>query len=133
MAAPLLVQTPNGWAQVGVLSQGTRDPSPQTVTYMGQWTRTSYFLDWIYTAAPEPPTQWLEEDNGQYTIYYVQEYEQDVEFVRMWLDRAERLMLNKYGLQRHGYDISVYLPPAPTPEAGRGLATLVWLPVRQHG
>ena len=122
---PLLVQTPNGWAQVGVLSQATRDPSPQTVVYMGQWTRTSYFLDWIYTAAPEPPTQWLEEDNGQYTIYYVQEYEQDVEFVRMWLDRAERLMLNKYGLQRHGYDISVYLPPAPTPEAGRGLATLV--------
>ena len=45
---PLLVQTPNGWAQVGVLSQGTRDPSPQTVTYMGQWTRTSYFLDWIF-------------------------------------------------------------------------------------
>ena len=45
---PLLVQTPTGWAQVGVLSQGTRDPSPQTVTYMGQWTRTSYFLDWIF-------------------------------------------------------------------------------------
>ena len=45
---PLLVQTPNGWAQVGVLSQGTRDPSPQTVTYMGQYTRTSYFLDWIF-------------------------------------------------------------------------------------
>ncbi len=44
---PLLVQTPTGWAQVGVLSQATRDPSPQTVVYMGQWTRTSYFLDWI--------------------------------------------------------------------------------------
>ena len=45
---PLLVPTPNGWAQVGVLSQATRDPSPQTVVYMGQWTRTSYFLDWLF-------------------------------------------------------------------------------------
>ena len=45
---PLLVQTPDGWAQVGVLSQATRDPSPQTVVYMGQYTRTSYFLDWVF-------------------------------------------------------------------------------------
>ncbi len=45
---PLLVQTSDGWAQVGVLSQATRDPSPQTVGYMGQYTRTSYFLDWIF-------------------------------------------------------------------------------------
>ena len=68
---------------------------------------------------------WLTEDNGQYTIYYVQEYEQDVEFVRTWLDQAEQLMLDKYGLQRHGYDISVYLPPAPTQYTNRGLATLL--------
>ena len=40
---PLLVQTPEGWAQVGVLSQVTRDPYPQTVTYMAQYTRTSHF------------------------------------------------------------------------------------------
>ena len=45
---PLLVQTPDGWAQVGVLSQATSDPSPQTVVYMGQYTRTAYFLDWIF-------------------------------------------------------------------------------------
>ena len=45
---PLLVQTPTGWAQVGVLSQATRDPSPQTVVYMGQYTRTSYFVDWVF-------------------------------------------------------------------------------------
>ena len=45
---PLLVQTMNGWAQVGVLSQVTRDPSPQTTVYMGQWTRTSYFRDWVF-------------------------------------------------------------------------------------
>ncbi len=68
---------------------------------------------------------WLKEDNGQYTIYYVQEYEQDVKFVRTWLDQAERLMLDKYDLQRHGYDISVYLPPAPTQYTNRGLATLL--------
>ena len=45
---PLLVDTPQGWAVVGVLSQATRDAPPQTVVYMGQWTRTSYFLDWIF-------------------------------------------------------------------------------------
>ena len=45
---PLLIQTPDGWGQVGVLSQGTADPSPQTVIYMGQYTRTSYFLDWVF-------------------------------------------------------------------------------------
>ena len=122
---PLLVQTLNGWAQVGVLSQVTRDPSPQTTVYMGQWTRTSYFRDWVYTASPAPPAQWLKEDNGQYTIYYRQEYEQDVEFVRTWMDRAESLMLDKYGLQRHGYDISIYLPSAPTQHAGRGQSTLI--------
>ena len=121
---PLLVDTPKGWGLVGVLSQATHDDF-QNIIYMGQWTRTSYYLDWVYTASPALPTEWLEEDNGQYTIYYVQEYEQDVEFVRTWMDRAERLMLDKYGLQRHGYDISVYLPPAPTSYAGRGLSTLV--------
>ena len=121
---PLLVQTMNGWAQVGVLSQVTRDPSPQTTVYMGQWTRTSYFRDWVFNPSANTP-QWLEEDNGQYTIYYRQEYEQDVAFVRTWLDRAEGLMLNKYGLSRTGYDISVYLPPAPTGRTGRGQSTLL--------
>ena len=46
--SPLLVQTSNGWAQVGVLSQGTRDPYPQTVVYMGNYMRTSHFVDWIF-------------------------------------------------------------------------------------
>ena len=121
---PLVVDTPQGWAQVGVLSQATHDDS-KNVIYMGQWARTAYYLDWIYTASPAPPIQWLEDDNGQYTIYYMQEYEHDVEFVRTWMDRSERLMLDKYGLQRHGYDIAVYLPPKPTRRAGRGHSTLV--------
>ena len=46
--SPLLVQTSNGWAQVGVLSQSTRDPYPQTVVYMGNYMRTSHFVDWIF-------------------------------------------------------------------------------------
>ena len=83
------------------------------------------FLCALFSIAIGTGQTWLLEDNGQYTIYYVQEYEQDVEFVRTWLDQAERLMLDKYGIRRHGYDISVYLPPAPTQYTNRGLATLV--------
>ena len=51
---PLLVQTPDGWAQVGVLSQATQNPD-QTVVYMGQYTRTSFVYDWIYSSDAEDP------------------------------------------------------------------------------
>ena len=44
---PLLVDTSNGWGLVGVLSQATHDDLI-TVIYMGQWTRTSYYLDFIF-------------------------------------------------------------------------------------
>ena len=44
---PLLVDTPQGWGLIGVLSQATHDGSI-TVIYMGNWTRTSYYLDWIF-------------------------------------------------------------------------------------
>ena len=44
---PLLVETASGWAQIGVLSQGTQNPE-QTIVYMSQYTRTSYFLDWVF-------------------------------------------------------------------------------------
>ena len=33
---------------MGVLSQSTRDPHPQTVVYMGNYMRTSHFVDWIF-------------------------------------------------------------------------------------
>ena len=49
---PLLVQTPNGWSLIGVLSQRTQDPE-QTVTYMAHWTRTSYYIPWMF------PTHYL--------------------------------------------------------------------------
>ena len=45
--SPLLVDTPQGWAQVGVLSQATHDDS-KNVIYMGNWTRTAYYLDFIF-------------------------------------------------------------------------------------
>ena len=72
--------------------------------------------------------QWLEAERsllGQYTIYYVADHEQDVEFVRTWLDEAEALMILRYFLWEHEYDISVYLHPTPTSRAGVGLATLL--------
>ena len=53
---PLLVQTPDGWAQVGVLSQATQNPD-QTVVYMGQYTRTSFLYDWIYPSDAEAPPE----------------------------------------------------------------------------
>ena len=43
---PLLVSIPGGWGLVGVLSQATHDDF-KNIVYMGQWTRTSYLLDWI--------------------------------------------------------------------------------------
>ena len=44
---PLLVDTPDGWAQVGVLSQATNNPDG-SVGYLGNYMRTSYFWDWIF-------------------------------------------------------------------------------------
>ena len=67
---------------------------------------------------------WLKAKGTQYTIYYVSDYEQDVEFVRIWLEQTEYLMLDKYGVRRHGYDMLVYLHPAPTENANLGLARL---------
>ena len=83
------------------------------------------FLCALFSIAIGTGQTWLAEDNGQYTIYYTQEYEQDVEFVRTWMDHTESLMLDKYGLRRTGFDISIYLHPAPASGAGVGLATLV--------
>ena len=68
---------------------------------------------------------WLEARSDQYTIYYVSDYAQDVELVQMWLDQTEHLMLDKYGLQRHGYHISVYLHPVPAMGADVGNANLI--------
>ena len=91
------------------------------------------FLCALFSIAIGTGQTWLAEDNGQYTIYYVQEYEQDVEFVRTWMDHAEVLMLDKYGLQSHGYELAVYLHPAPTQYTDVGLATLNTSPSTNKG
>ena len=63
---PLLVQTPSGWAQVGVLSQSTRNGKEVagnpawSIVYMGHYSRTAAALDWIYPPdagdeAEDPP------------------------------------------------------------------------------
>ena len=62
---PLLVQTPDGWAQVGVLSQSTRNGKEVagnpawSIAYMGHYSRTAVALDWIYSSdageAEDPP------------------------------------------------------------------------------
>ena len=83
------------------------------------------FLCVLFSIANALAQTWLQKESTQYTIYYVSEYAEDVEFVRAWLDHTERLMLEKYGLQRHGYHISVYLHPAPARRAGVGLAALL--------
>ena len=68
---------------------------------------------------------WIEATSQQYTVHYVTEYRRDVAFVRRWLNATERLMREKYGLARHGYEVDVYLEPAPTSRAGVGLATII--------
>ena len=67
---------------------------------------------------------WIAAKSAQYTIYYVAEYEQDVEFVRTWLDKAQELMRTKYELERHEFELSVYLYPEPAAGATTGTATL---------
>ena len=44
---PLLIQTIEGWAQVGVLSQSVRNPQG-TIVYMGVYSQTASFYTWIY-------------------------------------------------------------------------------------
>ena len=47
---PLLVLTPDGWAQVGVLSQSTRNPYRSTprIVYFNTFFRTALVYDWIH-------------------------------------------------------------------------------------
>ena len=74
---------------------------------------------------PDPSDQaWLEATSRQYTIHYVDEYRQDIPFVRRCLNAADRLMREKYGINSHGYEVYVYLEPAPTGYAGVGRAVI---------
>ena len=81
----------------------------------------------LFLLLPVRAQEWLqsESEGGQYTIYYVTEYEKDLEFVHKWLDHAEELMADKYGIKNHGISLKVYLHPATSRYASRGLATLL--------
>lgn len=67
-------------------------------------------------------TPWIETKRAHYSIFSQPGFEKDVEFVRMWMDRAEALMRSKYGVTPDRYRISFYLHPAPTEHADVGRA-----------
>jgi hypothetical protein len=58
---------------------------------------------------------WLESKSTHYTVFFQGGYENDVPFVRKWMDRAEQLMKQKYGVTTDHYRVSVYLYPEPAP------------------
>jgi hypothetical protein len=68
--------------------------------------------------------QWIEAKSAHYSIFYQSGYERDAEFTRMWLDRAEDLLKEKYGVAFRGFYVAFYLHPAPMETANLGLANL---------
>ena len=69
--------------------------------------------------------QWIEARSANYSIFYEAGNEHDVEFARTWMNQADDLMKNKYGVIPNRYYISFYLHPAPTQNANVGTATLL--------
>ena len=65
----------------------------------------------------DPEIEWLQSPQGdQYIIHYVQEYEEDLEFVRKWLDHAFEVGREKYGVSQTPCPLNVFLyPPESTP------------------
>src|SRR6267378_962334 len=57
--------------------------------------------------------EWLESKSAHYTVFYQAGYEKDVEFTQKWLDATEQLMKSKYSVMPDGYNMSIYLLPAP--------------------
>ena len=50
----------------------------------------------LFIAAPSRvDAQWIEGKSAHYSVFYQNGYEKDVEFTRMWLNRAEQLMKDK--------------------------------------
>jgi hypothetical protein len=50
--------------------------------------------------------QWIESKSPHYSIFSRPGFEDDVELVRTWMDRAEALMKSKYGVTPDRYRIS---------------------------
>jgi hypothetical protein len=68
--------------------------------------------------------QFTESKTANYSVFYQPGYEKDLEFARTWLERAEALLKQKYGVPFTGYHIDVYLYPEPKPGADTGTANL---------
>ncbi len=63
--------------------------------------------------AAQTPERWLDSRSGHYAVFSQPGFERDVAFTRRWLDATEQLMKSKYGVTADGYNMSVYLFPAP--------------------
>lgn len=60
--------------------------------------------------------QQLEVKRAHYSVFYDAGSEKDAAFVAGWMDRAEQLMKDKYGVAPRHYRLSVRLYGAPTPQ-----------------
>jgi hypothetical protein len=68
--------------------------------------------------------RWVEARSAHYSVFYHSGFENDVKFTRAWLDRAEDLLKDKYGVPFSGFRISFYLYSTPTQNANVGVANL---------
>jgi hypothetical protein len=68
--------------------------------------------------------QFTESRTANYSVFYQPGYEKDLEFARTWLERAEALLKQKYGVPFTGYHIDVYLYSEPKPGADTSTANL---------
>jgi hypothetical protein len=68
--------------------------------------------------------QFIESKAANYSVFYPSGYDKDLEFARTWLDRAETVLRQKYGVAFAGYHVDVYLYPEPNERANTGTANL---------
>lgn len=117
---------------VGALLKETAAPTVAALfdefrRWSAGWSPTAQVLGEQMDSATVHPAEagmWLEARSTNYTIFYQSGFERDVEFARVWMDRAEQLMRSKYGVSAGRYALALYLHPAPATGAGVGTATL---------
>lgn len=84
----------------------------------------AHFLCLAFALALPAFAQWTESKSDHYSVFYQPGYDRDLAFAHTWLDRAETLLQQKYGVPFSGYHVDVYLYPAPRPGADTGTANL---------
>src|SRR5579862_7512332 len=99
--------TGNGFSAVCVNTLG---PSPITM-------KAPLALLFIVGTTLLAQVPWLELKGGHYSIFYQPGFERDAGRAKAWVDDAERLMQDKYGVVATHYQMSIYLQPAPTSSA----------------